>query len=88
MINSYIILVSARNNNPVPASIDSSLFQAGVSLVDSPGVGESPFLNEMVQNYLSQAFGFIYIINSSNAGGIQPERVHYIFCQIILLTLS
>ena len=44
-------------------------------IVDSPGVGESEDLNEPVLNYLPRAFCFIYVINSTNAGGIQEDRV-------------
>ena len=32
-------------------------------------------MNEMVIQYLPEAFAFIYVINSSNAGGVQQDRV-------------
>ena len=44
-------------------------------IVDSPGVGESNAMNEFALSYLPHAFCFIYVINSSNAGGIQEDRV-------------
>lgn len=44
-------------------------------IVDSPGIGESREITEMVKQYLSYASAFIYVINSSNAGGLQPDRV-------------
>ena len=44
-------------------------------IVDSPGIGESDFMDEIVVNYLPNAFAFIYVINSSNAGGVQKDRV-------------
>ena len=44
-------------------------------IVDSPGVGESKAMNEFVLNYLGHAFCFIYVIKSSNAGGVQEDRV-------------
>ena len=44
-------------------------------IVDSPGVGESDAMNEFVLSYLPHAFCFIYVIKSSNAGGIQEDRV-------------
>lgn len=44
-------------------------------IVDSPGVGESEAMNEFVLNYLPQAFCFIYVIKSNNAGGVQKDRV-------------
>lgn len=44
-------------------------------IVDSPGIGESPEMDGMVFQYLAEAFAFIYVINSANAGGVQPDRV-------------
>ena len=44
-------------------------------MVDSPGVGESIEMTKLVKEYLPDAFAFIYVINSSNAGGLQPDRV-------------
>ena len=50
-------------------------FQNGVVIIDSPGVGESPEMDEMVIQYLPNALAFIYVINCTNAGGIQKDRV-------------
>ena len=44
-------------------------------IVDRPGVGESDIMDEIVLNYLPNAFAFIYVINSSNVGGVQTDRV-------------
>ena len=44
-------------------------------IVDSPGIGESTIMDDIVKEYLPEAFAFIYVINSENAGGIQPDRV-------------
>ena len=58
-------------------------------MVDSPGIGESEIMNEVVTEYLSQAFAFIYVINSANAGGVQKDRVsvnkkrHYIMIYLV-----
>ena len=52
-----------------------SIFKKGVVIIDSPGIGESEILDEIVKQYLPQAFAFIYVINSVNAGGIQKGRV-------------
>ena len=43
--------------------------------MDSPGIGESEIMDDIVINYLSKAFCFLYVINSTNAGGIQKDRV-------------
>ena len=53
----------------------SSPFQQGIVIVDSPGVGESGIMDDIVKEYLPEAFAFIYVINSVNAGGIQRDRV-------------
>ena len=44
-------------------------------IVDSPGIGESDIMDEIVKQYLPEAFAFIYVINSANAGGVQKDRV-------------
>ena len=51
------------------------IFQKGVVLIDSPGIGESGVIEEIVTQYLREAFAFIYVINSGNAGGIQIDWV-------------
>ena len=51
------------------------IFQQGIVIVDSPGIGESAIMDDMVKTYLPEAFAFIYVINSANAGGIQYDRV-------------
>ena len=51
------------------------LLQGGIVIVDSPGIGESREMTKIVKDYLTSAFAFIYVINSSNAGGLQPDRV-------------
>lgn len=49
--------------------------QGGVVIVDSPGIGDSEQVNNITLKYLAQAYAFIYVINSANAGGIQEDRV-------------
>ena len=56
-------------------SFPFSKFQKGVVIIDSPGIGESDIMDEIVTQYLPQAFAFIYVINSANAGGVQKDRV-------------
>ncbi|XP_078592479.1 uncharacterized protein LOC144871212 [Branchiostoma floridae x Branchiostoma japonicum] len=55
--------------------LDFPLLEGGITIVDSPGVGENEQLTEMVKKYLPNAFAFMYIINSANAGGVQPDRL-------------
>ena len=49
--------------------------QEGIVIVDSPGIGENAKMDEVVIQYLPEAFAFIYVINSANAGGVQQDRV-------------
>ena len=51
------------------------MFQEGIVIVDSPGIGEFDQMDEMVIQYLPEAFAFIYVINSGNGGGVQKDRV-------------
>ena len=54
------------------------IFQDRVTIVDTPGIGEGDENHEMTKrlmNYLPNAVAFIYVINSSNAGGLQNDRV-------------
>ena len=44
-------------------------------IVDSPGIGEPEIMDTIVKQYLPEAFAFIYVINSANAGGVQTDRV-------------
>ena len=34
-------------------------------------------MDDIVKEYLPEAFAFIYVINSENAGGIQRDRVRH-----------
>lgn len=58
------------------------LLKKGVTIIDSPGVGESEIMDEVVTEYLPQAFGFIYVINSTNAGGVQKDRLVYLLSEL------
>ncbi|XP_058949859.2 dual serine/threonine and tyrosine protein kinase-like isoform X1 [Pocillopora verrucosa] len=52
-----------------------NLLKENIVIVDSPGIGESTIMDDIVKEYLPEAFAFIYVINSENAGGIQRDRV-------------
>nr|XP_006813734.1 PREDICTED: mitofusin-2-like [Saccoglossus kowalevskii] len=51
------------------------LLRGGLFIVDSPGIGENREMTKQVMEYLPNAFGFIYVINSANAGGVQKDRL-------------
>ena len=41
--------------------------------MDSPGLGESDKMDEVLMNYLPNAFAYIYILDVARAGGVQRE---------------
>ncbi len=47
--------------------------QEGVVFVDTPGIGGSYSLD--MEKYMDKALGFIYVINTDDAGGIHRDRV-------------
>ena len=44
-------------------------------IIESPGIGEPEIMDAIVKQYLPEAFAFIYVINTANAGGVQRDRV-------------
>ena len=48
-------------------------------IVDSPGIGETSEMKELVLDYILKACTFIYVINSTCAGGVQ-DRVGSFCC--------
>ena len=51
------------------------LFQRHSIIVDTPGIGSNDELTKRVYEYLCKAVAVIYVINSSNAEGVQSDRV-------------
>lgn len=43
--------------------------------VDTPGVSDNDTLSQRLYDYLPNAMAFIYILNSTNDGGVQRDRV-------------
>ena len=39
-------------------------------IVDSPGIGETEDLDDMVHQYIANVFAFIYVITVANSDGI------------------
>lgn len=55
---------------------DSCWEQNGnVTIVDTPGIGDSIELKKMLEEYISNAVAFVIIIDVSRAGGLQRDRV-------------
>ena len=43
--------------------------------MDTPGIGGGGKMSKYAERYLAKSYGFIYVINSANAGGVQKGRV-------------
>ncbi|CAL1533140.1 unnamed protein product [Lymnaea stagnalis] len=48
------------------------MLKGGVTIVDSPGVGDARGLPQILANYMERAFGFVYVIDSTN--GVHRHR--------------
>ncbi|XP_021362265.1 uncharacterized protein LOC110456057 isoform X2 [Mizuhopecten yessoensis] len=59
------------------------ILKTGLVIVDSPGIGDTPEMTQMVLDYIIEASSFIYIINSANAGGVQEERVQDLVGKVV-----
>ncbi|XP_070564252.1 uncharacterized protein [Ptychodera flava] len=59
------------------------LLKNGIFIVDSPGIGENDVMDAIVTGYLNEAFAFVYVINSANAGGVQEDRLQR-FLRLVL----
>lgn len=51
------------------------IFKENASNVDTPGIGESREMTAKLLDYLSEAVAFIYVINTTNGGGVQNDKV-------------
>lgn len=62
---------------PVP------MLKGNVIMVDTPGIGETKDLDEILMDFLPHAVSFIFIINAGNAGGINEDRILKILRTIV-----
>lgn len=53
----------------------SDILKEGIVLIDTPGIGENREMLSFLASYMSQAFGFLYVINAASAGGVQKDRL-------------
>lgn len=51
------------------------LFKGNIIIVDTPGIGETDELDQMLIDFLPSAVSMIFVVNASSAGGIQKGRV-------------
>lgn len=61
----------------VDVYMDAPLLQGNVMIVDTPGCGDmgQKEVSDMMMSYLPNALAFVFVLNVSNAGGIQDDRV-------------
>ncbi|XP_061189610.1 uncharacterized protein LOC133197541 isoform X2 [Saccostrea echinata] len=53
-------------------------------LVDTPGVGGTRRLEELMLRYLQNAVAFVFLVNASNAGGLQDDKLPRILKDLTL----
>jgi hypothetical protein len=51
----------------------SSFQESEITIVDTPGVGDNPKTTKAVFDHLKEAFGFVFVINTHNRGGVQDR---------------
>ncbi|VDI70011.1 Hypothetical predicted protein [Mytilus galloprovincialis] len=74
-LKKYVSRTSDQENYKyVDISLPLPLLKSNTLIIDTPGIGTSPELNNRLLDFLPNAMAFIYIINSSNAGGLQGDR--------------
>ncbi|XP_078672937.1 uncharacterized protein LOC144912055 isoform X2 [Branchiostoma floridae x Branchiostoma belcheri] len=63
-------------------------FLKDIYIVDSPGIGEKEDITRQVKEYLTEAFAFIYVIKSDNAGGVQTDRLQALLKEVATMKTS
>ena len=53
-------------------------------IIDSPGLGESDDMDEVLMKYLPNAFAFIYVIDVSHAGGVQRDLKRKVNVNVVM----
>ena len=57
-------------------------------IVDSPGVGESKELDDVVYQYLPKVFAFIFVLSAANSDGIQKDTVSILTAYVIFANFT
>ncbi|KAL3873887.1 hypothetical protein ACJMK2_036966 [Sinanodonta woodiana] len=58
------------------------LLQEDIILVVTPGIGNTNLLTKQIVEYVPKADGYICIIDSSHAGGVQEDRIEFLLREI------
>lgn len=53
----------------------SKIQRGNVVLVDTPGIGDSNHLRQILEEYIPKAVAFVFIVDVSRAGGLQKDRL-------------
>ena len=57
------------------------IFQCGLVMVDSPGIGENDAMDKVIVQFVAenQINAFLYIIKTDNGGGVDEDRVFFLY---------
>ncbi|XP_062578134.1 uncharacterized protein LOC134240036 [Saccostrea cucullata] len=55
------------------------MLQEHATIVETPGIRGNEEMTEVLLNFLTEAVAFIYVINMTNTGGVQDDRLIRIF---------
>ncbi|KAL3867854.1 hypothetical protein ACJMK2_040700 [Sinanodonta woodiana] len=73
----FIESIDANTGKPIynkaEIFLDNDLLKSGLVIVDSPGIGDTQEMTNLVLDFILEAYTFIYLINSTNAGGVQQR---------------
>lgn len=61
----------------VKFDVPACILKCGLVLIDSPGIGENDAMDGIIASYVQRnsVMGFIYVIKSNNAGGVDEDRL-------------
>ncbi|KAL8613030.1 hypothetical protein ACOMHN_008799 [Nucella lapillus] len=63
--------------NSIHVDLPAAVLQCGVTLVDTPGIGENDAMTRCTMDYVKQhsAAAYLYVIKTDNAGGVHEDRL-------------
>lgn len=69
----------------VHLKIPSKILKCGLVLVDSPGIGENPVMDSVIQHFVAnnEINGFIYLIKSNSGSRVDEDRLGNLLKMII-----
>ncbi|XP_013411824.1 uncharacterized protein LOC106174708 [Lingula anatina] len=79
---------AAREDEQEKCTVDVylpfELLKSGVYIIDSPGIGESGVMDDVVLDFIANndVFAFIYVIMTDKSGGVQEDRLQKLLRQL------